>query len=335
MHGDQSHEKHVVRGRVLIQDELGQIDEASFDTSIFRFFGMESNVFSFTCNVAVHLTEKRIILLHKSLVDPNNFVEDENGWVQQLKREGYSIETTIPLGRALKCPMFDFHLWPEEERVKVIEELNSRRMVRSQPPIKHCSLAVSVLIENADTGRVLITRRAKHMRSFPCVWVTPGGSIDETDHSLLATAQREVWEETGVTVNMDNIELYCMWESVFPHYLSMGTPSHHHVILYYRAVVQVDETHIKMQEEEVDAYAWLDPVFVQSLLEQENEGTFRAFEHVMCDVAHEPKIHERDFHISRLNNIDALERVSEGTNFALAQWCQRKSGKAIVAELNQ
>ena len=34
-------------------------------------------------------------------------------------------------------------------------------------------VAVVGLLESSD-GRVLLTRRAEHMRTFPCVWVPPG-----------------------------------------------------------------------------------------------------------------------------------------------------------------
>jgi 8-oxo-dGTP pyrophosphatase MutT (NUDIX family) len=322
----QHHHKHA-KSRVMLQYYNGRITEAPFDTSIFRFFDLPADVFCFTCDVAVHLTEKKIILLHN-----NRDVSSD----QELLSLGYQIFKAKPLGRALKCPMFDFHLWPSAERLRVMNELNIARMNRNQPVLKHCSLAVSVLIENVKTGRVLITRRAKHMRSFPCVWVTPGGSIDEEDESLVATAQREVLEETGLTVEQNEISLFCMWESVFPHYLSIGPPTHHHVILYYKALVSLKEETIQMQVEEVDAYAWLDPSFVEQLLKQEREGTFKAFEQICSETTNSVTIHEREFHISRLNDIDALERVSEGTNFALAQWYKQKSGNiSPLAQLDQ
>lgn len=34
-------------------------------------------------------------------------------------------------------------------------------------------VAVAGLLESSD-GHVLLTRRAEHMRTFPCVWVPPG-----------------------------------------------------------------------------------------------------------------------------------------------------------------
>lgn len=41
-----------------------------------------------------------------------------------------------------------------------------------------CPFEVSVLVESSDE-RILLTRRAAHMRAFPGVWVPPGGVWDK------------------------------------------------------------------------------------------------------------------------------------------------------------
>lgn len=38
------------------------------------------------------------------------------------------------------------------------------------------AVAVAVILESSD-GKVLMTQRAKHMRSFPQAWVPPGGHL--------------------------------------------------------------------------------------------------------------------------------------------------------------
>jgi len=57
-------------------------------------------------------------------------------------------------------------------------------------------LAASVLILDAE-GRVLLTRRPAHMRTFPLHYVVPGGGCDPGE-TLWQTARREVLEETGI-----------------------------------------------------------------------------------------------------------------------------------------
>ena len=53
------------------------------------------------------------------------------------------------------------------------------------PPI--IGVGVGVIVESQD-GRVLITRRAKHMRTFPGVWVPPGGHVGKTRASCFVVA---------------------------------------------------------------------------------------------------------------------------------------------------
>ena len=47
---------------------------------------------------------------------------------------------------------------------------------------------------------MLLTRRAAHMRTFPGVWVPPGGGVEAADAGLAHAALRELAEETGVAV---------------------------------------------------------------------------------------------------------------------------------------
>ena len=55
------------------------------------------------------------------------------------------------------------------------------------------------------------------MRTFPGVWVPPGGGIDPEDKSLVHTALRELQEETGLVLDMEkgvrDVHQLCMWES--------------------------------------------------------------------------------------------------------------------------
>ena len=47
---------------------------------------------------------------------------------------------------------------------------------------------------------MLLTRRAAHMRTFPGVWVPPGGGVEAGDAGMVDAALRELREETGVAV---------------------------------------------------------------------------------------------------------------------------------------
>lgn len=49
----------------------------------------------------------------------------------------------------------------------------------------------------ATADQVLVVRRSAS-DSYPGTWETPGGSIEETDSTIIAGAVRELWEETGI-----------------------------------------------------------------------------------------------------------------------------------------
>ena len=84
-----------------------------------------------------------------------------------------------------------------------------------------------VFLETSD-GQILLTRRAAHMRTFPNIWVPPGGSIDWNEESLFTTGLRELKEETNITFADEDVvscKPLCMWESVYPTMLSKGNRS--------------------------------------------------------------------------------------------------------------
>ncbi|KAK4325085.1 hypothetical protein Pmani_004241 [Petrolisthes manimaculis] len=60
-------------------------------------------------------------------------------------------------------------------------------------------VGVCILVESSD-GRILVTRRAPHMRTFPGVWVPPGGHVEEGEN-LVEAGVREMMEETGLELN--------------------------------------------------------------------------------------------------------------------------------------
>jgi 8-oxo-dGTP pyrophosphatase MutT (NUDIX family) len=67
------------------------------------------------------------------------------------------------------------------------------------------------------------------MRTFPNVWVPPGGGI-ELDESLRETGLRELYEEAGLKLESSDIVEegpLCLWESCFPQTLSRGQSVSH------------------------------------------------------------------------------------------------------------
>ena len=70
----------------------------------------------------------------------------------------------------------------------------------------------------------LISAFLQHMRTFPNVWVPPGGGI-ELDEGLRETGLRELYEEAGLKLEQSDVVEegpLCLWESCFPQTLSRG-----------------------------------------------------------------------------------------------------------------
>lgn len=55
-------------------------------------------------------------------------------------------------------------------------------------------------------GQVLMFKRGKDAPHFPGFWVGPGGHVDEHEN-FLSAAIREVFEETGITISLNEIKL--------------------------------------------------------------------------------------------------------------------------------
>ena len=90
--------------------------------------------------------------------------------------------------------------------------------------IKYPQVA-SVMILKDCNNNVLLTRRPEYLRTFSNCWVFPGGKMDSNE-TLIDTAKRELFEETGIDINKYKythngqnefeIKMVALWESVFP-----------------------------------------------------------------------------------------------------------------------
>ena len=103
-------------------------------------------------------------------------------------------------------------------------------------------------------GRVLLTRRAKHMRTFPRAWVPPGGGVDAGEDAADA-ARRELLEETGIALpEAVPLRCLCAWESAYPATVARcaeaGGLKRHHIVLYY--VARIDGALASAAQERVD-----------------------------------------------------------------------------------
>jgi len=134
------------------------------------------------------------------------------------------------------------------------------------PPVvsgRNIQVASVVLLESSDS-MVLLTKRPASMRTFPNVWVPPGGQV-EHDEDLFDAALRELKEETSLdheAIDIGQPNLLGLWESGFPLQFSREhPPKRHHVVSYvhFKTSLNASElnTRLKPQPSEVDKAAWV------------------------------------------------------------------------------
>lgn len=155
----------------------------------------------------------------------------------------------VPLSHAKFCPSFELH--------------HGRLKGQALPdPAQWVRTGVVVLLVAPD-GAVLLTQRAAHMRSFPSVWVLPGGHVDAGE-TLREAGARELREETGVTVPAAALELLCVWESNYP---INDVPIRQHCAIYYVARLHGDALPaLTLDPSEVAAAVWVTPPALQHLV---------------------------------------------------------------------
>lgn len=144
----------------------------------------------------------------------------------------------------------------------------------NQPRKDYVQLGVVAAVSD-PTGRILLTRRAAHMRSFPSAWVMPGGGLDDGEN-MTDCLVREVKEETGVDVDRETVYPFCLWESCYPtcgkECLDAGSGITAHYLVVFCTAQTTEKNLSKLQEQvrldeqETDMAVWLSAKeFVRSL----------------------------------------------------------------------
>lgn len=160
-------------------------------------------------------------------MDHFGFAQEGEGYVRltheqsRLKLEwapSSKAPNTFLLRHAVECPVYKFA--NGTENTSYPQELKD----------KGVGVGVVVLLTTLDQ-HVLVTRRAPHMRTFPGVWVPPGGHI-ELGESISEAGIRELREETGLVCDASSNQILCLWESVYPHKVELGDPVRQHLVIY-------------------------------------------------------------------------------------------------------
>lgn len=236
---------------------------------------------------AISVTVECILQDNRVLMQPappEEPVERHHSKIRQSRRRPGSAVSYIAV---LEHPSFCCaHRIAPKDYEKLPDEIKKRGI----------DVGVSVLLESGDQ-KILITRRAQHMRTFPGVWVPPGGHIEDGE-SILDAGIREVFEETGLVLkkgakvdtvllepppaekdkdnndreveediidddhNLNKYNLLGLWESCYPPVLYAGQPKRQHLVYYLHIQVtqhsDLIQQYLKLERSEVGACAWLD-----------------------------------------------------------------------------
>ncbi|XP_064609192.1 nucleoside diphosphate-linked moiety X motif 17-like [Liolophura sinensis] len=198
----------------------------------------------------------------------------------------------------------------------------------------------AVIVHTGD-NKILLTRRASHLKLFPGVLVPPGGHI-EGNETIVESGIRELREETGITLRQSDfvdsrLPILALWESTFPPKLSLGLSTHHHIVVFILAKLLPSITSQKLQKQmdlnpaEVGASAWLDRQMVEAITSASGENRPYGNDHktlpqkikailvtenkeqILTDLPTAPLLETSS------DAVD-IKRVCTGTKFVLEEW---------------
>jgi len=103
-------------------------------------------------------------------------------------------------------------------------------------------ISVYALVRN-EKGEYLLLRRSENSRTNPGKWDLPGGKVDRGE-TLKEAVAREVWEETGISINPGGIAGEVTFE----------LPAKKVIAIVYDGGFNVTDVHLSYEHEE---YTWL------------------------------------------------------------------------------
>ncbi|XP_051021557.1 nucleoside diphosphate-linked moiety X motif 17 [Acomys russatus] len=232
----------------------------------------------------------------------------------------------LPIQRPPFCP---FAALDRQPGVSSTELLTNRGV----------DLSVAAILQSSDQT-VLLTRRTCTLRTYPNVWVPPGGHM-ELDEEILECGLRELREECGLQLaqNQFSCVLLGLWEAAYPPRLSWGPPKYHHLILYVLVISQESQqqlqARIQVNPNEVSAFMWLGPDVAAAAAAATEEGTktptllSQDLPPSLCatELKDDGGTRALALPLSTLMRAtpptaEDKERVSDGTKFALRLWLQ-------------
>jgi len=192
-------------------------------------------------------------------------------------------------------------------------------------------IGVAALLQSCD-GFVMITRRAAHMRTFPGIWVPPGGHVEKGE-DLVTAVLRELKEETGISLNQAEIKerILGLYESGFPPFKSWGLPKRHHIVVYFLIKSSLNRSELQQQivldSDEVDAFAWLNNLAIEAVLGDKEDSIEKVeMYNLDCGSLVKSQMSSNIFTRTVSDEDDKdVERISTGTLVALRMFLDEAS----------
>ncbi len=195
-------------------------------------------------------------------------------------------------------------------------------------------VAVAAVVESSD-HKVLLTRRHPQLRSFPNVFVVPGGHM-EAGESLLEAALREVKEEVGMD-DLRPVRLLGVWESCYPHRVELGAMTHHHVVVYVHARLSTsaEDTRLNLQTNEVHQVAWVDMDQINAVCKDRKDVEIEILQAEEEEEPHTTNSNdtwqENRSNVERTGKVmtasEIFHNITAGTHFALRKYLMNKATK--------
>ena len=142
-------------------------------------------------------------------------------------------------------------IYPENDIANVVDFVKKDRASVSRSNIHGHITASGLVLKNKQ---ILLVFHKKLQR-----FIQPGGHLEETDISLQEAAQREVREETGVTVSLSPLFPYeaplHVDAHIIPENKRKEEPEHWHYDCMYLFIP--DNATVNIDKNEVDDYQWV------------------------------------------------------------------------------
>lgn len=130
--------------------------------------------------------------------------------------------------------------------------------------LDNIKVSATVIVISRDDKALIVQRPPD--KAFPNLWTVAGGKVQDTDgilesegfrhYSVEECASRELWEETGVTVELEKLKYLCSITTIWG--------KTRRIILSFYVVLNENAKDIDIRLTECQAYRWIEEYMIDS-----------------------------------------------------------------------